>query len=211
MKYVKVYGARNSGTIFLEWLVNKNLDVKNLDTYDLGWKHRVAPSEDELTEKMKEEVVFLCLVKNPYSWLLSMHKRPYHHESLRNLSFKDFVKYSYGDYRNPMVMWNIKIESYFKLNEFVRNHEIVKYEDILKDPNKMLDNLSERYGIEKPAFYKNINNLLTNNHGIKHQKFHKEFYLHERWKMKLRPEHIEQINKFLDKELMEKLNYTILQ
>ncbi len=210
MKYVKIYGTRNSGTIFLEWLISKNLNVKNLDTYDLGWKHRVAPCEDELTEKMKEDVIFLCLVKNPYSWLLSMHKRPYHHESLRNLSFKDFVKYSYGDYRNPMVMWNTKYESYFKLCEFVKNHEIIKYEDILKDPNKTLDNLSEKYGLEKPAFYKSINNLLTNKHGIKHQKFHKEYYLHEGWRMKLRPEHIEQINKFLDKELMEKLNYTIL-
>ncbi|MCD4682180.1 MAG: hypothetical protein K8R86_02760 [Bacteroidales bacterium] len=210
MKYVKIYGARNSGTIFLEWLIGKNLDVKNLDTYDLGWKHRVAPSEDELTGKMKEDVIFLCLVKNPYSWLLSMHKRPYHHESLRNLSFKDFIKYSYGDYRNPAVMWNTKNGSYFKLKDFVKNLEIIKYEDILKDPNKTLDNLSEKYGLEKPAFYKSINNLLTNKHGIKHQKFHKEYYLHERWRMKLRPEHIEQINKFLDKELMEKLNYTIL-
>lgn len=210
MRYVKIYGARNSGTIFLEWLVNKNLDVKTLDTYDLGWKHRVAPVEEELTKKMKDDVVFLCLVKNPYSWLLSMHKRPYHHESLRGLSFLDFVKYSYGDYRNPTIMWNVKNDSYLKLKEFVRNHEIVKYEDILKDPNKFLDELSEKYDIEKPAFYKNINNLLTNKHGIKHQKFHKEYYLHERWRMKLRHEHVELINKFLDKDLMEKLNYTFL-
>jgi hypothetical protein len=107
-------------------------------------------------------------------------------------------------------MWNVKNASYLKLKEFVKNLEIFKYEDILKDPNLILDGLSEKYNLEKPAFYKNINNLLTNKHGIKHQKFHKDHYLHERWKMKLRPEHIDLINKFLDKDLMKKLNYTIL-
>ena len=104
MRFIKIYGEQNSGTIYLEWLLNKNLDTTLLDSYEFGWKHRMAPSEDELTDKIKQEVLFLCLVKNPYSWLISMHKRPYHHESLRKLSFFDFLKYSYGDYRNQ---WRI--------------------------------------------------------------------------------------------------------
>lgn len=137
MKRVKIYGERNSGTIYLEWLLQNNLDIKMATTPDLGWKHRLAPVEDELTETVKKDIVFLCLVKNPYSWLLSMHKRPYHHEDLRKLSFTDFLRYSYGDYRNPIIMWNLKYQSYVKMQGFVENIQFIKYEDLLVDPKNM--------------------------------------------------------------------------
>lgn len=210
MRFIKIYGEQNSGTIYLEWLLNKNLDTTLLDSYEFGWKHRIAPSEDELTDKIKQEVLFLCLVKNPYSWLISMHKRPYHHESLRKLSFLDFLKYSYGDYRNPIVMWNKKNTSYVKMTDYVKFHEIIKYEDILMDPAGFVNIMADKYGFPKPAMFKNMVNLLTNSHGIKSQKFHKEYYLNEEWRKNLRHDHVKQINDWLDKSLMEKLNYSIL-
>jgi len=58
--------------------------------------------------------------------------------------------------------------------------------------------------------FKNINNLLTNSHGIINQKFHKDFYTEEKWQKSLRPRHIEFINGLIDKSLMEKFNYEIL-
>lgn len=211
MKFVKIYGEQNSGTIYLEWLLKKNLDAVLLDSYDFGWKHRIAPTDDELNEKMKTEVLYLCLVKNPYSWLISMHKRPYNHESLKKLSFSDFIKYSYGDYRNPIIMWNIKNASYLRLAGYVKFYEILRYEDILANPDELILNLSGKYGFTKDVFFKNITNLLTNTHGIKQQKFHKEYYLNEEWKRNLRSDHIRFINQFLDKELMDKLNYQTIQ
>jgi hypothetical protein len=210
MNLIKIYGERNSGTIFLEWLLKKNLSVNILETHELGWKHRLAPEEAELSEFNRENVIFLCLVKNPYSWLLSMHKRPYNHESLKNLSFLDFVTYSYGDYRNPVIMWNKKNRSYLDMAGFVSHHEMVKYEDILQDSSILLNKITEKYDISRPPFYKSVSNLLTNSHGIKQQKFHKEYYLNELWIKKLRDEHIERINQFIDKDLMEKFNYSIL-
>jgi hypothetical protein len=210
MRFIKIYGEQNSGTIYLEWLLKKNLDATLLDSFDFGWKHRVAPAEDELTDKMKQEVLFLCLVKNPYSWLISMHKRPYHHESLRKLSFLDFLKYSYGDYRNPVVMWNTKNASYIKMNEYVKFYDIIRYEDILEDPSGIINSIADKYNFPKPAMFKNISNLLTNSHGIKSQKFHKEYYLQEEWRKNLRHDHVQHINMWLDKKLMEKLNYSII-
>ncbi len=65
MRFIKIYGQQNSGTIYLEWLLKKNLDAVLLDSFDFGWKHRVAPLEDELTEKMKNEVLFICTSKKP--------------------------------------------------------------------------------------------------------------------------------------------------
>ena len=210
MRFIKIYGEQNSGTIYLEWLLNKNLDTTLLDSYEFGWKHRIAPSEDELTDKIKQEVLFLCLVKNPYSWLISMHKRPYHHESLRKLSFLDFLNYSYGDYRNPIAMWNAKNASYVKMSDFVKFHEILKYEDILMDPAGFINKMADKYSFPKPAMFKNMSNLITNSHGIKSQQFHKEYYLTEEWRKNLRHDHVKQINEWLDRSLMEKLNYSIL-
>ncbi|MBC8486870.1 MAG: hypothetical protein H8D45_12630 [Bacteroidetes bacterium] len=210
MKFIKIYGERNSGTIYLEWLVKKNLDAEILETYDVGWKHRLAPVSDELTEKIKKDVLFLCLVKNPYSWLLSMHKRPYFHESLRELSFSDFIKYSYGDYRNPVIMWNLKNQSYVDLSNFVEKHEIVRYEDILKDPATIINSMADKYGFKKSIFFKNIQNLLTNKHGMKSRKFHKDFYIKEQWRMKLRTNQINHINEYLDEDLMKKFNYSFV-
>ncbi|MFU8842616.1 MAG: hypothetical protein ACNA7V_02290 [Bacteroidales bacterium] len=207
---VKIYGERNSGAIYLEWLLRKNLGLKILETPDLGWKHRLAPSEEELTEELKREVIFICLVKNPYSWLLSLHKRPFNHESLKKLSFTDFLQYSFGDYRNPIVMWNMKNNSYMNLANYVKNHFVVRYEDLLSDYKRALNQLTDTFGLKKPTFFYNINNLLTHSHGIKSNKFHRDYYLEEKWVKGLRPHHIEFINGFLDPSLMKTLNYSIL-
>ncbi|MBN2174563.1 MAG: hypothetical protein JW731_10550 [Bacteroidales bacterium] len=210
MKFIKIFGTVNSGTVYLEWLIRKNLDIQILNTYDLGWKHRIAPSKEELTDETIENVIYVCLTKNPYSWILSMHKRPYQHEALKKLGFFDFIKFSYGDYRNPIIMWNQKNNSYVQLADYVKHHILVSYEDVLYDPKKFLDEFADKFHLRKPPFYKNINNLLTNSHGLKQKHFHKDYYLEEKWKSKLNPEHIEYINQFLDKQLMQKLNYSIL-
>ena len=206
----KIYGERNSGAIYLEWLLRKNLGLKIIETADLGWKHRLAPSEEELSENLKQEVIFICLVKNPYSWLLSLHKRPFNHESLKSLSFTDFLQYSFGDYRNPIVMWNIKNNSYLHLRNYVKNHTVIRYEDLLTDYKVIINNVSDKFALKRPTFYYNINNLLTHSHGIKSNKFHRDYYLEEKWIKSLRPHHIDFINGFLDASLMKELNYNFL-
>ena len=210
MTLVKVYGERNSGTIYLEWLLRNNLEITIDGSPEFGWKHRLAPSEEELSDESKKQVVFVCLVKNPYSWLLSMHKRPYHHESLRELSFSDFLKYSYGDYRNPIVMWNTKIKSYVDLGNYVDNYMFIKYEDTLADFKKTINDFAERFTLRKPELYKNIKNQLSNRNGVISQHFHLDYYLEEKWRKRLRSHHIEHVNRFLDKDLMEKFNYSYL-
>jgi len=207
MEKVKVYGERNSGTIYLEWLLVKNLEVGVLDDYIFGWKHRVAPGKEEIEEMIKGNVPYICLVKNPYSWLLSMHKRPYHHESLRKVSFTEFLKYSYGDYRNPIVMWNKKNRSYVEMGNYSDNHIVVKYEDLLKDPKQQLTLLSEKFGFQKPGLFKNIHNLLTNSHGVNKRRFHADYYIKEAWRKKLNNDHIKYINQFLDEDLLSILGY----
>lgn len=207
MQKIKVYGERNSGTIYLEWLLLKNMEITIPDDFIYGWKHRVAPSGDELIDWIKSDIVYLCLVKNPYSWLISMHKRPYNHEILRKTHFSEFIRFSYGDYRNPMVMWNIKNRSYLEMEKYVDRHMMVRYEDLLAEPKDSLIRIAEKFGLPRPGLFKNIKNLLTNNHGVNKRRFHSDYYLEEKWREKLKPEYIEYINRFLDFELMDKLGY----
>ncbi|MBN3036280.1 MAG: hypothetical protein JW861_11910 [Bacteroidales bacterium] len=210
MKKVKIYGERNSGTIYLEWLINKNLDVRIEEGFEYGWKHRMAPDKDELSDELKKNVVFLCIVKNPYSWLLSIHKRPYQHEVLKELSFTEFIRYSYGDYRNPVVMWNTKNRSYLAMADYVEHHAMICYEDLLREPKERLEEIAVKFGFEKPGLFRNIQNILTNSHGINKQRFHSDYYLKERWRVKLNNDHIRYINSFLDTDLVRELKYTIL-
>jgi hypothetical protein len=209
MKQLKVYGERNSGTIYLEWLLRKNFEIEILETPETGWKHRIAPSQEEIAV-LEKDIHFVCLVKNPYSWLISMHKRPYMHEELKKLSFSDFLKYSYGDYRNPIVMWNLKNKSYLEMGNYTNQHIIVKYETLLQNISIPLSDVALKFNITPPPLFKNIKSLLTNSHGISSRKFHTDHYLEEKWKHSLSTKHIELINQFLDKELMDKFNYSYL-
>lgn len=210
-KKIKVFAERNTGSIYLEWLLKNNLKVSLTDFYTLGWKHRLAPIAEEIGETMSKELIFVCLVKNPYSWLLSMHRRPYQHEELSTLSFSQFIRFSYGDYKNPIQLWNIKNRSYLDLKKEVGNHEIIKYEALLKDAKDVLESFAVKFGIDKSfSWFADNDKYMTNHHGILDQKFHKDHYLHESWKNIFLDEDIAFINKELDTNLMKKLNYHYL-
>lgn len=92
---IKIYGERNTGTNYLMQLLRNHLEiiverkegcvlasnfpaasVERLE--ELGWKHRLIDA-DFLQKKgfERESILLLTLTKNPYSWLLSLHKRPY--------------------------------------------------------------------------------------------------------------------------------------
>lgn len=209
MKQIKIYGERNSGTIYLEWLLKNNFNIELLDKPITGWKHRIAPSKEEISS-LDNDICYVCLVKNPYSWLLSMQKRPKGHDELKNLRFRKFLICPYGDYRNPIIMWNLKNQSYIDLGTYTKNHVVVLYEDLLQDISPSLNSIAQKFGLEIPPIYKNIQSKLTSTTVISGSKFHPAYYLKEKWKQKLKPIHIDIINEFLDKELMDKLNYTLL-
>jgi len=210
MKQIKIFGERNTGTVYLEWLLKSNLEITLDKSPILGWKHRLAPEGADINDQLKEEMLFVCLIKNPYPWLLSMHKRPYNHEDLRKLGFADFLSFSFGDYKNPMVMWNKKNNSYVNLGNEVKNFVMVRYEDLLSNMRETMLGIIHEFDLPVPPLIKNINSLITNSHGIKSHKFHKDFYLEEKWKKNLLPHHVKIINEHLDPELMKKFNYSYL-
>lgn len=96
IKYIQIYGERNSGTNFLHFLLEKNIDNVKVG-YKYGWKHGFAKL-DNLKNKASEEDLIICIFKDPYSWLVSMHQKPHHAPQMLPLSFSEFLREEWACY-----------------------------------------------------------------------------------------------------------------
>ena len=120
-KLIKLYGERNTNTNYISKLIQLNLDAEEVpgivpshvmgfrirpgmelirDIYfsltykkNLGWKHtRVKPaSELRKYAILKSDISFLTITKNPYSWLLSLYRNPYHQYHKKKPDFETFL------------------------------------------------------------------------------------------------------------------------
>lgn len=242
--YVKVYGERNTGTNYLTKLVQSNFDVSLLVgafprklnhwplknefvrdsffrvTYNhtLGWKHACLPSAEAIARSKRKDVALLALVKNPYSWLLSMYKRPYH--GLDNsLAFEDFITSPWPildrencprKRLNLVELWGIKNASYSQLENYPRGM-LVKFEDLLHNPQDVCLRMGKTLKI--PAsneFAQNVEQASKKQDADLNFDYYKDYYLGEKWKEKLSDNQISVINAHLDKTLSRKLGYEIL-
>ncbi len=126
--------------------------VRDLQDDVLGpvgaWKH-AAPvyAPDFVTHG----VAVLFTIRNPYSWALALHRRPYHQLGHRVEDFEGFLRQpwlSLGRDRvdkilgSPMDLWSLKLKAYL---EFERQAAIggtrferLSFEDFVLDPAKSL-------------------------------------------------------------------------
>jgi hypothetical protein len=116
---IKIYGERNSGTNYLESLLDKNLNVNilrfqlrwyhslllKLLPYDkmtgllfylqrkkmLGWKHG-CPRVEDILNYDSERLIIITITKNSYSYLLSLQRNPYHFKGKKEPEFINFLK-----------------------------------------------------------------------------------------------------------------------
>lgn len=97
MRYIQIYGERNSGTNYLHFLLENN--IKNVKVgYKYGWKHGFAKIED-IKADLKPEDLVICLFKDPYSWIVSMHGKPHHAPQMLGKSFSDFIRAEWACYQ----------------------------------------------------------------------------------------------------------------
>jgi len=209
---IKIFGERNSATSYLEWLLRENLKVELLDYYHFGWKHRLAPSAFELADKKTDEVLFICLFKNPYSWLLSLHRHPIKHEELKKLSFSEFIRFPFGDYANPVELWNKKNVSYLALKHNVSKHHVIIYEQLLANPQAELQKLIDVFDLKKGfSWFNDQIYYISHQHGIMEKRFHKNYYLHQKWEAEYSEKDLDFIAQFLDTNLVQSLGYELLK
>lgn len=103
---IKIYGERNSGTGFLEFLLRKNVvdDINNVYVSPhigkkvYGWKHgipvdfnsnlffnRLEELEEGEEEPEKEPILYICIFRELDSWLKSMYSVHYHLKTVSQL------------------------------------------------------------------------------------------------------------------------------
>ncbi|MFT6665724.1 MAG: hypothetical protein ACJA05_002595 [Porticoccus sp.] len=239
VEYIKIIGERNSGTNYIEKIINENFHAAFLpgsiprllnktlgcefvrDYYfkktqhkNLGWKHAVAPTNNFLESVgMKDSVGFVAIAKNPYAWLLSMFRRPYHLHTEQQ-TFDQFIRREcktvlrerHADpYKSPMDMWNKKNRSYAELCNYAQGLTI-PYESILSAPDVWLQLIQDRFSlVKKAACSVNINEDVKG--GKNNLAFYKDYYLNRRWLEKLTLDQISRINQSLDESVMQAFGY----
>lgn len=184
---------------------------------NFGWKH--AYVSDPIIESIKHpftnesKIYPLCIIKNPYSWALSLYKKPYHFPTKSNYrTFKEFLLTPYIPLKrenltvplNPIQLWNIKSMSYLKIKEQIPCAHLIRYEDLLKEPRIILIKM---FG-ETETSFENINNS-TKNTNLKFNDY-QEYYLKEEWKKEIKSEHYSIINHHLDQSLISRLGYQLI-
>lgn len=186
---------------------------------NLGWKHMQVEAADRLQDAatFSAALHFLTLTKNPYSWLLSMHRRPYHQHYQKPLSLEEFLVTPWqvagrdnvqGPVSNPVELWNIKNRSYDNLaNRFPVLQ--LTYEAVLCNPLQTLKQIEETFQLKR------LNSELQNyerstKDSDRDAAYYRDYYLNERWRSKLSRQAVQTINQHLDSELVTGFGYQLL-
>jgi len=162
IKYVKIFGERNSGTTYLYKLLENNLiDVKLCNVgYDggTGWKHGV-PKMELFNEE--EEFLFIFIVRELESWLKSMYKNQYNFKKIEKI--EDFLikKLESNDRRmlhdmnvnkeieeqDVMSVRYSKLRSFLDFYEDVSNGIFVNMSYLQENEKKFVEFLMREYGL----------------------------------------------------------------
>ena len=186
---------------------------------NLGWKHTcVKPLERLARYKLvNSDLAFLTITKNPYSWLLSLYRRPYHQYYSNKPSFEMFLRLPWKTIgrdniddsmlKNPIELWNIKNNSYLQLSgEKTLN---VTSESIFQNPEDIIEKISRQFCIKRLSggF---IDYTRSTKDKSKDSNHYRDYYLNEMWRNEISSEAIAIINETVDQKIMSHFGYSIL-
>ncbi|MFC1876752.1 hypothetical protein ACFL2E_05715 [Thermodesulfobacteriota bacterium] len=191
-----------------------NLTYRN----NLGWKHTCVKPFEELSKyiNFRSDLVFLTITKNPYSWLLSLYRRPYHQYYSERPSFETFLQRPWKTIgrdntkpvlKSPIELWNIKNKSYLQLKE--TNTLNVTTESIFENPESILENISRQLSIKRISD-RFVNYERSTKDKSKDSNYYRNYYLSEKWRDDLSSDAIAIINESIDIKLMSHFGYKLL-
>ena len=203
---VIIFGERHTGTNALSLFLRENFNLKFKYYEFLGWKHRLAPKKAEWIKHDTDNVLFIFLFRNPYTWLKSMHKEPYYHHYLKinERSFEEFIKFSIEDYENSICLWNEKNDSYLRMSKEVKHSLNICIEDFRSDQSKIHALIAEQIGLDSAEFIELIGYI--NGRGIeKNKDIDSSLAI-----PKLTNSEIDYINYYLSRSIMKEIGYDFL-
>lgn len=204
MKSFKVFGERHTGTNAISSFLEKNFNLENKYYEYLGWKHRLAPSHEELKKFNLVDNLFLITFRNPYSWLKAMHKEPYNYNypQIRELDFLSFLQIPFEDYENVIKMWNQKNQSYLNMKSHLPNSIYIKIESFNKNQESFFDEVIKKIGdcgnynfIEEKRY--------LSGYSISNKNVKRSLSIPN-----LKNEELEVIDSYIDKNILKEIGYS---
>lgn len=217
MEEIKIYGLQRSGTNYLTYLVNENFEDVEVLVNKNGWKHGtyVVPE--------KEQHV-LVIVKNPYSWLLSLYNYWGPNRvrkvgpDLTGVPFEDFimnkvhfeaqkdVPYLYRSC-NPIQHWNSMNFHWTSIRLKTKSLVVVKYESLISNKEKCLDLIANSFGIKRKQQLKDCEKLFVPSGQSVEENWDGSYYLESKFLESYTPETFSFVNEQLDLDLMIGFDY----
>ena len=224
---IKIIGERSSGSTYLYYLIEKNFkNIKMLpDVHPptiLDYKHFTL----DFDSSYSADTLVICIVRNPYDWLRSLHKTPHHMPFFHKVDFETFLTKpcpSYGGEHWDRYFWddenarlqcadeNYLLETYPNVLE-MRKHKLNKYFDStfpnleIISYDQLIGNLEQLNIIAKKYNIKTISNSIINLTTIQGYKNNPK-YIPTTYPM-IEPELLKFINDNLDWDMENKLGFT---
>jgi hypothetical protein len=175
IKKFTIFGERNSGTNYLKNVLIAKL---NLDfTEEYGFKHwyiknhyprgkENSTTDNECLKDINDsdDTLFIYIIRNPYDWVCSMYKKPYHIKNIDKSSLYNFISNKYIAYENSCPrdcknLWfkdenekffieeanniielrNLKNKHFYNLKNKVKNFCIIRQENLFNDINIIIN------------------------------------------------------------------------
>jgi len=241
---IKIYGERHTGTNYLHRLMVRNFNVRLLpgsvplliwslfpnreyirdgymrlaSPFTLGWKHALVDQKRLARNPLCRlgNVRFLTLTKNPYAWLLSLYRRPFH-TFQRSHTFKTFLETPWqplgreqvpGLFPSPIAMWNEKNAALLRLSEAGPTINLT-YEALVADPQGTCERLKDTFELtQTAAFFSNIEVSTTEQGSEKNYTYYKRYYEQAHWQADLDDDALWMINEQLDPAVMQRFSYS---
>ena len=179
-----------------------------------AWKH-TAPEYGPDFSRFDVRVLFM--VRNPYSWAVSLHRRPYHFFGHRIEDFDAFLRFPWmtmGRDRvdkildSPIDLWTRKLQSYQSFEKAAQaagtDCETLRFEDFVSDPEVSLGHVLSRL----VGFDVTVRELAepTKPDGLGAEA-RRVYYDQEGWKQGLTASSVAYINERVDWELAARYGY----
>jgi len=196
--------------------------IKDIRAETIGplgtWKHG-APTYHP--DYRKEEISVLFMVRNPYSWIVSLHQRPYHNLGRRGETLNAFLTFPWLTVGRdnvdrilptPALLWPLKVRSYQVFEEAAYQDGVLcaslRFEDFVDQPMDSLDRAMRVLGIDE-AQLRPVR-ASTKPFG-KMAEERRLYYAREEWKSALTRDAVSHINEMVDWNLAERYGYRQLR
>lgn len=164
---IQLFGERHSGTKYIAQLIKNYLGHQPITTY--GHKHFFSIKKIKEREDLLEDTLFLCTVRNPYSWIHGMYVKPYHLKMKNKKTLSTFFSQEWTCYNeqgkfieDDCHIYNRSLfKNIFELREnkiiflkhtlpkLVPNYMFIRYENFLNENygQFLIRTISEKFNI----------------------------------------------------------------